>query len=73
MGTTTERNQQLAESREHLLADDSKHIDNLEMLVVRLARHVEKMSGGDSKMADQAMGYMKRQARGAQSILREHS
>jgi len=53
------------------LYDESKHIDNLETLVVRLARYIEKVSDGDSKLADQAMGYMRRQARGAQSILRE--
>ena len=55
------------------LHDDAKHIDNLETLVVRLARHVEKLSSGDSKIADQAMDYMKRQARGSQSILRNAS
>lgn len=53
------------------LYDEEKHIDNLETLVVRLARYLAKVSDGDSKLAEQAMGYMKRQARGAQSILRE--
>jgi hypothetical protein len=52
------------------LYDDDKHIENLEMLVVRLARYIEKATDGDSKLAEQAMDYMRRQARGSQSILR---
>lgn len=55
------------------LLDESKHVDNLETLVVRLYRHVEKLTDGDSKLAEQAKNYMKRQARGAQSILRAAS
>jgi len=51
----------------------TKHIDNLETLVVRLARYIDKVSDGDSKLADQAMGYIKRKAIGAQSILRSTS
>lgn len=52
-------------------AEIVKHIDNLETLVVRLARHLDKLSDGDSTLATQAMGYIKRKAIGAQSILRE--
>jgi hypothetical protein len=59
------------EAVKHPLCNEEKHIDNLETLVVRLARYIDKVSDGDSKLADQAMGYMRRQARGAQSILRE--
>lgn len=73
LGSVEERNKQLSESREHVcgLSSDQKHIDNLETLVVRLARQLDKQSGSDSKIAEQAMGYMHRQARGAQSILRK--
>ena len=73
LGSTKKRNEQLSQSREHVcgLSTDERHIDNLETLVVRLARHLGKLTDGDSKIADQAMGYMHRQARGAQSILRK--
>jgi hypothetical protein len=47
-----------------------KHIDNLETLVVRLARWIEKHTDGDSVLASQAIGYIRREAIGAQSILR---
>lgn len=52
------------------LHDESKHLDNLETLVMRLARYIEKSTDGDSKLADQAIEYMQRQARGAQSFMR---
>jgi len=55
------------------LHDEAKHVDNLETLVVRLARYIEKTTDGDSKFAEQAMEYMRRQARGSQSILRAAS
>ena len=73
LGSVEERNRQLSESRKHVcdLSSDKKHIDNLETLVVRLARQLDKQSDGDSKIAEQAMGYMHREARGAQSILRK--
>ena len=39
---------------------DTSHISNLEMLVVRLARHIAKLAGDDSKLVDQAFDYIKR-------------
>ena len=55
---------------EEKLITDREHIDNLETLVVRLARYLERQNCGDSKLADQAIGYMQRQARGVQSFIR---
>ena len=53
------------------MTSEEKHIDNLETLVVRLARQINKQSHCDSKIADQAMDYLSREARGAQRILRK--
>ena len=44
---------------------DTSHVSNLEMLVVRLARHIAKLADGDSKLADQAFDYIKRKGVGA--------
>ncbi len=48
----------------------AKHVDNLETLVVRLARYIEKATDGDSLLASQAMDYIRRKAIGCHSILR---
>lgn len=57
---------------------DNRHIDNLEHLVLRMARCLEFATSGDrvlsaqsmQKMAEQARDYLKREARGQLSITR---
>jgi hypothetical protein len=49
-----------------------RHINNLETLVLRLHRYIDKCTDGDSKLADQAIDYIRRKSIGVHSsILRD--